>query len=894
MYYIFCTVNIIAVFLMLLMLAVVIRQQPSKVLTAFILYDAFTIVYIFGIHLELIHADTVGEALSGLCVQYVGQAGFLMALLWFISEFAHIKVPAWMYVLQAVIESAVVAGIFTAEHHTYFYSSMSILTDGMYNRIKVTRGILWHLHFVYVYAVILVIIVLCIWQYQKGTRIHRRRIFCIAVGIGALGFELTLKIMGVFGSYNPIVCAMVFTAFCMMIAIVKYGYFNSLHAAVDNAFNHGDEGLIIIDRENVIIFINQRMESMFPNIRTGDNICGQTEIMEVLKGSSHMMEREEAVYELRMEDIIENGEKNGYMIWFIDQTEHLKIMRQLKAADEAKTQFLMKVSHELRTPMNTILGMNEMIARESREAQIRNYAKEVASAGKSMMALIEEVLDASRLENGKLELKNRPIWIPDIVYRAKMMMVPQAEAKGLSIEIDVRDELLDKTLKVFGDEARISQILTNLLSNAVKYTEQGGILLEAGIEQNSVFFSVSDTGIGIGEEEQQRIFDSFERGSYAKKSEKDGLGLGLAIVKQLTGVMGGTVTVKSTLGEGSIFRVTIPCMKSEGTNQADQADSKSCTIEDVKKGVIADQTNEKIVQTEAVSELSNERTVGEDEKQSDIPDLHTRTILAADDNEHNLMVLSHLLKRTRVSLETVTNGMEAVEICRLKKYDLILLDHMMPSMDGIETLHFIRADREGKNNNTKAVALTANATASAEQLYADHGFADYVVKPIHPQKLEAVLSRHLNMTYSADTTGDVLEKERDDIRKKYQFLEERGICVEDGLCYAGDDPEFYMELLELFAEEEEKKEQELDALSARLTFDAAQEVWNTFISKTHKIKSESFGIGAPALGELFYQLEIAGNHREQSLIQKKYPEAIEELRRTAAVINDFFAANSLQ
>lgn len=401
MFYVLEAVNIAAILLMLSMLVVVIRQQPSRAQMAFVLYDVFTVIFVIGVQLELMHADTVGEALSGLCVQYVGQAGFLMALLWFASEFAYLKIPGCIYVIQAAINTVVLVGVFTAEHHPYFYSYMKILNDGMYQRIDVSGGIIWEIHYVHMAAVLLTIQICCGVRYRQSTATQKKRILYIAAGNGIFALELILKGLGVFGSYNPVVCAMTITMFCMMMAMVKYGYFGSLHAAVDNAFNHGDEGLLVLSNENTIIFVNARMNAMYPGIREGERISKYPEIIEVLKKEDHMLEWGEEIYELRTESIIEHGEKSGMMLWFINQTQQLKQMEELRTANEIKQNILIQISHKLRTPMNAMLGMNEMILRESKEEQVLEYAKETEKAGEQMLALIEKAIYEAEKATGE-------------------------------------------------------------------------------------------------------------------------------------------------------------------------------------------------------------------------------------------------------------------------------------------------------------------------------------------------------------------------------------------------------------------------------------------------------------------------------------------------------------
>ena len=401
MFYVLEAVNIAAILLMLSMLVVVIRQQPSRAQMAFVLYDVFTVIFVIGVQLELMHADTVGEALSGLCVQYVGQAGFLMALLWFASEFAYLKIPGWIYIIQAAINTVVLVGVFTAEHNPYFYNSMKILNDGMYQRINVSGGIIWKMHYIHMAAVLLTIQICCGVRYRQSTATQKKRILYIAAGNGIFALELILKGVGVFGSYNPVVCAMTITMFCMMMAMVKYGYFGSLHAAVDNAFNHGDEGLLVLSNENTIIFVNARMNAMYPGIREGERISKYPDIIEVLKKEDHMLEWGEEIYELRTESIIEHEEKSGMMLWFINQTQQLKQMEELRTANEIKQNILIQISHKLRTPMNAMLGMNEMILRESKEEQVLEYAKETEKAGEQMLALIEKAIYEAEKATGE-------------------------------------------------------------------------------------------------------------------------------------------------------------------------------------------------------------------------------------------------------------------------------------------------------------------------------------------------------------------------------------------------------------------------------------------------------------------------------------------------------------
>lgn len=838
------TVDIIAVLLMLFILAVILKQPSSRAKTAFILYNVFSIFFVAGIHLELLHSDTIGEALAGLCVQYIGQSGILLSLLWFVSEFARFPVPVWVYILDAVCYAFVITGIFTAESHHFFYTSMKILTNGMYNRIEVGHGVLWYLHYIILDSVVFIILALCAVRYKKSTPVQKKRILYIAAGTSVLAASLALKRAGLFGSYNPIVASMTLCMFCMMMAMVRYSYFGSLHAAVDNAFNHGNEGLVILDSDGTIIFANYRMDELLPDIHKGGKISNYPEITEVME-SGNLFNKDGTLYEVRIEDITEHGERNGYILWFVDQTQTLLTMQKLKEADEAKTQFLMRASHELRTPVNTMLGMNEMVIRESSEEKIRNYAKEAAQAGAHMILLLDEILNASRLESGEREIIKKPYRISRVLSKVEGLMRPQAEQKGLLFISKAEKILMDENMFQNGDSSNLVIVLSNLLSNAIKYTDKGFVSIEAntqaGVAGRLVIFSVSDSGIGIQEDELEYIFENFGRGS--NTGGRDGMGLGLAIVKKIVKAMGGKLTVESTQGKGSRFDVSLEW---EEASEEEVAAWKK--------------------------EHENEEAAGNTEKR-EWPDFHTKTILTVDDNSRNIMVLKHLLKRTKATIETASDGNEAVRACIRKKYDLVLLDHMMPGMDGITAFHEIKERKDSKNHDTKVIALTANAGKVAEQMYLSEGFAGYLSKPVDPDKLEQLL------LYCLSENGRAGPVETGESEEEI-LPEDIGINVQEGLRYADMDTVFYHKMLNLFARQYKEQQQKLERIYHDIQAETENDVlWNKWTILCHRLKGEAKGIGAQVLGIYFYNLELAGSIKDKERIKEIYPPASGEWQK---------------
>ncbi len=381
------------------------------------------------------------------------------------------------------------------------------------------------------------------------------------------------------------------------------------------------------------------------------------------------------------------------------------------AAGENKAKFLANMSHEIRTPINTVIGMNEMILRENKDEVIEEYAYNIKRASEMLLSLINDVLDFSKMEAGKLQLVENDYYLSTMLNDAVMGIRNRVQQKNLELKLEI-DEKMPSVLK--GDEIRIKQILNNLMSNAVKYTERGSITFSAkGVSDESGFsliMSVKDTGMGIKKEDMEKLFDSFQRLELSKNRYIEGTGLGLNITQQLVSIMNGTIEVQSEYGKGSCFTVTIP---------------------------------QQIVDSAAMGSLEQKRRYKRMEKESsqDILHIPEAEILVVDDNKMNLVIIRELLKRSEARLEFAQSGTECLQKTKEKKYDLILMDHMMPEPDGIQTLHFIREDGSNINRETPIVVLTANALDGMKEQYIKEGFADYLAKPIEADKLEQVLGR---------------------------------------------------------------------------------------------------------------------------------------------------------
>ncbi len=380
-------------------------------------------------------------------------------------------------------------------------------------------------------------------------------------------------------------------------------------------------------------------------------------------------------------------------------------------ANEAKSRFLANMSHEIRTPINAIMGMNELILRESKEASTIEYAQNIASASESLLGIINDILDLSKIESGKMEVVPANYSLRTLITDCCKMIEGRASAKKLELIIDA-----DKTTpcNLYGDDVRLHQIITNILTNAVKYTHEGSITLRirwksAGDGKKILLIvSVEDTGIGISDENKEKLFGSFERFDNEKNKGIEGTGLGLAITKQLVELMDGNIGVYSTIGKGSLFYVEIP---------------------------------QEIAALGELGDINiNKRTQNTVYKEKLV--VPGKRILVVDDVKVNLKVIEGLLKKTQIQIETADGGAKCIEKAYNKKYDVILLDHMMPEIDGEDALKEIR--KEGCiNRNTPVIVLTAYVMAGARERYIEKGFDDYLSKPVSGEDLEDMLIKYI-------------------------------------------------------------------------------------------------------------------------------------------------------
>ena len=525
------------------------------------------------------------------------------------------------------------------------------------------------------------------------------------------------------------------------------------------------------------------------------------------------------------------------------QEQLLEEKVKAESANQAKSEFLANMSHEIRTPINAVLGMNEMILRESRHGrelqgdsqrevresfdQIGDYAGEVESAGRSLLSIINDILDFSRIEAGKMELVRGRYQLSALLNDVSGMIRFKAEEKGLEFTLR-RQEPLPDTL--FGDEVRVKEILLNLLNNAVKYTEKGFVRLtvRAGDPADNVVqltFIVEDSGIGIRRKDMDKLFSKFQRLDMERNSTVEGSGLGLVITRSLVDMMGGTIRVRSEYGKGSAFTVEIP---------------------------------QRLVSSASRAEASKGQGRADYHEAFHAPGAR---ILIVDDTKMNLTVTVSLLKGTQVQTDTASGGAEAVMLAAERPYDMILMDQRMPEMDGTEALRRIREMKDGPNSATPVICLTADAIVGARERYLAKGFSDYLTKPVDSRKLEAMLIKFLpeeKMSFvpvaDAQASGD---------GRGYAPLREAGIDPETGLFYSQGDDELYRTLLTEYARDYPVRMEETGRF-------LADRDWKNYGIAVHSLKSTSRMLGIRDLAEMAAGLEAAAKNGDEKTILRDH------------------------
>jgi signal transduction histidine kinase/CheY-like chemotaxis protein/HPt (histidine-containing phosphotransfer) domain-containing protein len=526
-------------------------------------------------------------------------------------------------------------------------------------------------------------------------------------------------------------------------------------------------------------------------------------------------------------------------------------------ASEAKSRFLADMSHEIRTPINAIIGMNEMIIRETDNKDILGYSQNIKQSGHNLLQLINGILDFSKIEDGKMEIVPVRYSVSSQIAYLINSISDRANSKKLEFNVSVDRNIPSE---LYGDDTRINQVIINLLTNAVKYTKKGSVdftirELERKDGNIKLYFEVKDTGIGIKETDMEKLFESFERLDVVKNRNIEGTGLGMTITVKLLELMDSELKVESVYGEGSTFSFDL-WQKIENEEP----------LGDYREAINKPQ------ETEAYKESFR------------APDAR---ILVVDDTKMNLLVVENLLKKTGIKIDTALNGPDSVELAKNNAYDVILMDQRMPGMDGTEAMNEIKNLDNKLNVNTPVICLTADVVRGAKERYLQMGFNDYLTKPIDSAKLEKMLIEYLpadkTEIVEKDAKSESAEESESELKKA---LKRNGVDVNIGIAFTGDDEDMYMSLLGEYAAEEAEK-------SANIKECYRTKDWKNYGVYVHSLKSTSKMIGASALAEIAAESEAASNVQDTLVIDSNHDRMMEMYSVLADVIRENIGSDTV-
>lgn len=524
-------------------------------------------------------------------------------------------------------------------------------------------------------------------------------------------------------------------------------------------------------------------------------------------------------------------------------------------ASKSKGRFLANMSHEIRTPINAVLGMDAMILRESSESQIREYALDIQSAGQTLLSLINDILDISKIESGKLEIIPGEYDFSSLIHDIMNMIKVKAQDKGLDLNLCLDEKMPSQFL---GDDVRIRQILVNLMTNAVKYTEKGSVTLGVSAicqeDMADVTFRVEDTGIGIREEDMEKLFQEFQRIEEERNRNIEGTGLGMSITLQLLELMGSKLQVESEYGKGSVFYFTL---------------------------------RQKIIDREPIGDL--QQRIQNQAIEYSYEELFTAPeakVLLVDDNAMNRRVFVGLLKSTKVQIDEAAGGEECLELVRKNFYDLIFLDHMMPDIDGIQVLHIMRGWENYPCKDTPVIILTANAVTGAREMYLREGFYDFLSKPVNPDKLEKLLVDLLPEDKVIQCEGKALsyEKKTEDEIEEPELPELDGIDWSYAQLYCRD-LSLLMDTVGQFYDMIESEAAQLEEYVEMIRDpDAGDEALGQFRIKVHSMKNSAAMIGAVPLSGVARMLEYAARDEKVDVIENVTPLFLQDWRKMREIL----------
>ncbi len=838
MYNVVQIIEIINVFVLAITITLLFYKFNGRLHLYLIFFCFVLLLNNFGYQVELM-STTLDTYLVALKLSYAGRIWIGFALLLFVAELCRVKLPKWVPVVTMIFYYALFAVILDVEKNNLYYTYMEFeINDGV-PIIRHGNGILYYL---FTATVVVFIILACYWLVRSLIReknmIRKRQLRVVSVAMLIMIVFYVIEIthlLPITRKFDITAVGYTLGSIVFLIAILKYKLLDSADVARQFALDElASCSFIAFDSDENVIYYNKPSKKLFPMIdKDKDTVINILEEHIELK---EPIEIDNKLYVTRRERLGEEADHLGRIYLINDETDHFQYMEELRIqkeiaddANKAKSSFLANMSHEIRSPINAILGMDEMILRESSEEAVVGYASDIKTSSKTLLSIVNDILDFSKVEEGKMEIIPTEYEVGEMISNLISMVNERIIDKGLKFIVKV-DERIPRVL--FGDEIRIKQCVLNLLTNALKYTREGEIEFVVSfneLEEDAISlkFKVRDTGIGMKQEDMDKLFSPFARIEERRNRKVEGTGLGMSITNKLLELMGTKLDVESVYGEGSTFSFAV---------------------------------RQNVISKEPIGDFYQKNTMGRNELNSykesfRAPNAH---ILVIDDTEINLSVIKNLLKKTMINIDTADSAMSGIELLRNNKYDVMLIDYMMPKMDGIEALHYMKD--EGLVGDMKCVILTANAVSGVREMYISEGFDDYLSKPVNPDLLEQRLIEWLpddKVILDSDNSDSETDAEKDVSEEANELADLSAINeldTETGVVYCGSE-ENYLSVIRIFHETAGDKADEI-----RTNYNNKD--WENFTVKVHALKSSARVIGAKELSEVARRLEEAGENTD--------------------------------
>ncbi len=799
-----------------------------------------------GYLLELT-APTLEAALVAVKIQYLGSVTIPVSYCYFIFSYCYEKTPKSILKVLKAIDVLILCLVFTCDLHNLYYRNIewveNVNRDGGYLVLSYGPGywifLLCGMALPYVMSLCALVRV-CVEKPEYAADRRCKLILALSsLPVVAL-CSYSVKLIQVYDP-TPVVLGLVLSGVVILIWIRKVYDFSSLAFGI--LLNSMSDGVIALDEQRQITNYNTAAAGIFADLDS--HSIGQP--IESLTGFpkdrlENGVKKEfclnNCFYQGHVEPILDKFERNkGYVVLIYDVTETRNYIEEIKQVREqaeqanfAKSAFLANMSHEIRTPMNAIVGLSDIIMEESRGRKVYEYACDIKSASRNLLTLINDILDLSKVEAGRMELVMTEYHMGSIVDEVLNMMDVMASQRGLELKRE-----LDMTIPCgyLGDEGRVKQILINLLNNALKFTKLGYVKLSVkgrpGQTEDTelLSFRIEDTGCGIRNEDLKEIFDNFKQVDSKRNRTVEGTGLGLSITKRLAELMHGTISVESVYGEGTAFTVEIP---------------------------------QRIVDSRPLSEVSNAVTRKEENLTPFI--VEDCKVLVVDDNAVNRKIVKLFLQSYGIESTEAESGPTAIGLVRQTCYDIIFMDHMMPEMDGIEAVRIIR-DECGENGRLPVIiALSANAMEGVKDTFLANGFQDFVAKPLERRQLHEALLRWISedKITKNQTWLDIWKV--DDSRKiEFQKIVIEGIDTDEVVGHYSGSVEDYLELLNLYC------------LDGRRKLSVLRELWEKHDYKNygievHGLKSASANVGAMGISTSAREHEKAVDRGDETFVDE--------------------------